>query len=109
MKPTTRQQRIALKKVFDRRRLYPGGKTSDDLVYAAGWRFEQDTIHGWTWKHPNLSVMYRDSESIVSDFSMAQPIKYLHFRRTVKQGWDCLMVPWAGMWLGIERDGYTHS
>jgi hypothetical protein len=22
---------------------------------------------------------------------------------------DCVMVPWCGMWIGIERDGYTHS
>ena len=22
---------------------------------------------------------------------------------------DCVMVPWAGMWLGIEPDGHTHS
>ncbi len=22
---------------------------------------------------------------------------------------DCVMVPWCGMWLGIETDGYTHS
>lgn len=22
---------------------------------------------------------------------------------------DCVMVPWCGMWLGIEQDGYTHS
>ena len=21
----------------------------------------------------------------------------------------CLMVPWCGMWLGIEKDGHTHS
>jgi hypothetical protein len=21
----------------------------------------------------------------------------------------CIMVPWLGMWLGIEPDGYTHS
>lgn len=21
----------------------------------------------------------------------------------------CIMVPWCGMWLGIEKDGYTHS
>lgn len=21
----------------------------------------------------------------------------------------CIMVPWCGMLLGIERDGYTHS
>lgn len=34
---------------------------------------------------------------------------YLKFRRTVQQGWNCIMVPFAGMWLGIEHDGYTHS
>ena len=21
----------------------------------------------------------------------------------------CVMVPWSGMWLGIEPDGHTHS
>lgn len=21
----------------------------------------------------------------------------------------CIMVPWCGMWLGIEKDGHTHS
>ena len=34
---------------------------------------------------------------------------YLEFRRRVKQGYDCLMLNWCGMWLGIETDGYTHS
>jgi len=34
---------------------------------------------------------------------------YLQFRRTVQLGWGCIMVPWSGMWLGIEPDGYTHS
>jgi hypothetical protein len=36
---------------------------------------------------------------------------YLQFRRTALRGlWDeCVMVPWCGMLLGIERDGYTHS
>ena len=34
---------------------------------------------------------------------------YLEFRRSVKQGYDCLMVFWCNMWLGIESDGYTHS
>lgn len=24
-------------------------------------------------------------------------------------GIDCLMLPWCGMWLGIELDGHTHS
>ena len=34
---------------------------------------------------------------------------YLSFRRSAKQGYDCVMLPWGGMWLGIETDGYTHS
>jgi hypothetical protein len=36
-------------------------------------------------------------------------LTYLQFRRSVKQGYDCLMVHWCGMWLGIETDGHTHS
>lgn len=34
---------------------------------------------------------------------------YRAFRRTVQPGPGCVMVPFAGMWLGIEPDGYTHS
>jgi hypothetical protein len=38
-----------------------------------------------------------------------QGLTYLEFRRTVSAGFDCVMVRWCGMWLGIEPDGYTHS
>ena len=34
---------------------------------------------------------------------------YRAFRRTVLPGPGCVMVRFAGMWLGIEPDGYTHS
>lgn len=35
---------------------------------------------------------------------------YLEFRRTViVTFYDCVMVQWQGMWLGIEDDGYVHS
>jgi hypothetical protein len=36
---------------------------------------------------------------------------YRAFRRSVQPyiGGDCVLVPFCGMWLGIERDGYTHS
>jgi hypothetical protein len=31
-------------------------------------------------------------------------------RRALRPSYDvCVMVPWCGMWLGIEPDGYTHS
>ena len=25
------------------------------------------------------------------------------------EGYDCIMIEWQGMWLGIEQDGYAHS
>jgi hypothetical protein len=37
---------------------------------------------------------------------------YRNFRRQAQPSWDgsgCVMLPWHGMWLGIETDGYTHS
>ena len=34
---------------------------------------------------------------------------YRAFRKSAKQGFDCIMIRFAGMWLGIEKDGYTHS
>jgi len=42
---------------------------------------------------------------------MAKPKTYLAFRRTAYHDriMGCVMVPWSGMWLGIEPDGYTHS
>tara|TARA_R110002095_G_scaffold179565_1_gene157014 strand:+ start:280 stop:468 length:189 start_codon:yes stop_codon:yes gene_type:complete len=40
-----------------------------------------------------------------------KPASYLKFRRMAYNDtlMNCVMVPWAGMWLGIESDGYTHS
>jgi hypothetical protein len=38
--------------------------------------------------------------------------QWRRFRKTVRPlfGDDgCVMLPWHGMWLGIEKDGYTHS
>ena len=34
---------------------------------------------------------------------------YRTFRRRVLPGPGCILLPWCGMWLGIEPDGYTHS
>lgn len=41
-----------------------------------------------------------------------QGMSYRAFRKAVFPYFDssgCVMVQWSGMWLGIERDGYTHS
>lgn len=44
---------------------------------------------------------------------MSQPeymaFTYRAFRKTVQPGPDCILVPFCGMWLGIEADGHTHS
>jgi hypothetical protein len=32
-----------------------------------------------------------------------------HFISRARKGYDCLMLQWCGMWLGIETDGHTHS
>jgi hypothetical protein len=69
----TREQRVALKKVFDRQQL-PAPVPGPDYF-------------GW-----------------------ARYLTYRQFRRLVQPGtFGCIMVPWCNMWLGIERDGYTHS
>ena len=34
---------------------------------------------------------------------------YRAFRRRVLPGLGYILLPWCGMWLGIEPDGYTHS
>ena len=38
-------------------------------------------------------------------------IQWRKFRANVQPffGDSCIMIPYAGMWLGIETDGYTHS
>jgi len=39
-------------------------------------------------------------------------VSYLAFRRAVYPEWGgggCIMVPFCGMQVGIETDGYTHS
>ena len=42
-------------------------------------------------------------------FDEPSTLSYKQFRKTVEPGWDCIMVPFGSMWLGIENDGYTHS
>ena len=70
----TKEQRKALKAVYDRQPIFRG---------------ETGALISHPWDSDRMT--YRD------------------FRKTVQQGYDCIMVPWCGMWLGIESDGYTHS
>ena len=58
----------------------------------------------------NLTRQQRVSLKRVYDRD-PMPCTYREFRRTVQPyiGGACVMVRWAGMWLGIETDGHTHS
>lgn len=50
---------------------------------------------------------YHDSIQFHLDYP-----SYRHFRRAVQPTFGCdgaVTVKWCGIWLCIERDGYTHS
>jgi hypothetical protein len=39
-------------------------------------------------------------------------LPWRRFRRTIQPefaSYGAVMVPWKGMWVGIEKDGYTHT
>lgn len=73
MVKTTKSQRQAIKRVFDRQPLFAGERGA---------------------------LLHHGSERVMT---------YREFRKTVVSTFDCIMLPWCGMWLGIETDGYTHS
>ena len=75
----TRAQRVALKRVYDR-----------GTVWAKG----------------------TGKTTCDSAYGVGAPLTYREFRARVQPCFDksgCVMLHWAGMWLGIEKDGYTHS
>ncbi len=55
---------------------------------------------------PQLRALLRKYKESASGAS-----SFLAFRRSAIFGFqgECLMVPWCGMWLGIEKDGHCHS
>jgi len=123
MKPITRAQRRAIKAIYDRYPIFVGGKTAQQIVYDAGWRYvavtdlpfgdlrnkANDLGYSHVWVHGVYYPVYLDCTKIVEDYGLDTRITYRDFRKTVKQGFDCLMVRWCGMMLGIESDGYVHS
>ena len=87
MVKTTRKQREALFRVFQRD--FPNYITPRKR--HGGHRCP----HCNGWSHPDIYDV--------------PSIQYRRFRKSVGPGPGCIMVQWAGMWLGIEPDGYTHS
>jgi hypothetical protein len=58
-----------------------------------------------SWVAPNKRLSYAVDQGVVP----VPTIQWRRFRAKVQPGPGCVMVPWKGMWLGIEPDGYTHS
>ena len=65
---------------------------------------------------PQRKALARIYQRLINDAQPKHPFEhqrgvpsYRAFRRTVQPGPGCVMVRYAGMWLGIEPDGYTHS
>ena len=83
----TRKQREAIFKIHQRdfpSRITPTrSHTGTRCPHCGEWSLAE------TYKHPSVS--------------------YRRLRAQVQPGPGCVMLPWQGMWLGIEPDGYTHS
>jgi hypothetical protein len=101
MVKTTRQQREALFKVFQRS--FPRWVTPT-LRIRPGFEVP-------TWRAATLNEWRDYAKRNPDAFVHVPSIQYRKFRKTVQPyfGDTCVMVPYAGMWLGIETDGYTHS
>jgi len=123
MKPITRAQRRAIKAIYDRYPIFVGDETATQIVCDAGWRYvavtdlpfgdlrnkANDIGYSHVWVHGTEQQIYLDCVNIIEDYQLATRMSYRHFRKNVKWGFDCLMVHWQGMMLGIESDGYVHS
>jgi hypothetical protein len=86
------------------------GETAQALARAAGWRFHYDEEYGIScWWHPRHGRTFPDAMDVVEALNLDSRTTYRNFRKTVQHGFDCLMVKVSGMWVGIEKDGYTHT
>ena len=51
-------------------------------------------------------------KALFNIWSRGSNLTYKQFRRTAERGFwldDAVVIPWNGMWLAIETDGYIHS
>ena len=65
-------------------------------------------IHKTKMTADQTIALYRIWKRPLSNMA-ANPLPWQQFSATAWYDYvsDCVMVPWAGMWLGIETDGYT--
>jgi hypothetical protein len=61
---------------------------------------------------PQQLALKRKAEQVRSHNPDSDDAHYFILRRKVQPLFGCkgaVCVPWCGMWLAIEPDGYTHS
>lgn len=111
MKPITKAQRQAIHRIFAHHRPLRSNETPQQLAREEGWHFHYDERDGecywWNVRYP--MTRFDDAMDIVTEFKLDEPMSYRNFRKTVQHGYDCLMVRVSGMWIGIEKDGYSHT
>ena len=56
-----------------------------------------------------MTLTKQQRKALKAVFDRTDGGSYLAFRRLVIYGPDYILVPFANMLLGIERDGHTHS
>lgn len=111
----------AIKRLYDRTTIFKDG-TAAQIAMNAGWTFVKvedlpdnlkekvtSLILTHVWVHDRYLPIYAESVDIVRDYALSEALTYRQFRKLVQHGHDCLMLAWQGMWIGIEKDGYTHS
>lgn len=84
----TRAQRLAIKRVFDR----------GPLIVEA---YQVGPEH-------SLTIIRMARSALSTEY----PIPYRAFRKLAQPAFTndgAIAIPWCGMWLCIEADGYTHS
>ena len=57
----------------------------------------------------NLEYEREQGTKLPDSYTRATWSDMATMRASVQVGYDCIMIKWRGMWLGIEKDGYTHS
>ena len=61
-------------------------------------------------KEQRKSLKQLYDRALVYTADGSRPITYREFRKTAFVAFgDCIMVPWCGMVVGIEADGYAHT
>lgn len=100
---TTRAQREALFRIF--RRNFPSWVTPTLRLAIPAERIP-------LWKNPTVKEWEVYAKQNPDSFKHVPSIQYRRFLKTCQPEFcshGAVMVPFAGMWIGVERDGYAHS